>query len=138
MLKGFPGFWTEFGTILAGRHRLPCPNLGQCQLLMRWTAGVQNLCIQRQSLRVQPLGRVEGSLPPSSFLLTPSLSSLPSVQSVLVLQIPATAVQQEPNLARTLSCNSLAEPSLGRMAKVLEPLPDMSVAAAPWARRKSW
>ena len=49
-----------------------------------------------------------------------------------------TAVQQGPNLALNCSSNCRPAASLRTMAKVVDPLPDMSVAAAPWERRKSW
>ena len=48
------------------------------------------------------------------------------------------AVQQvAPNFALNFSTAVSAALRLGKMANVVEPLPDMSVTAAPWARRNS-
>ena len=43
-----------------------------------------------------------------------------------------------PNLALNFSASADAASSPWTTAKVVEPLPDMSVAAAPLARRNSW
>ena len=48
-----------------------------------------------------------------------------------------TAVQHGPNFALTFSSNCKAAASPLTTAKVVEPLPDISVAAAPFARRNS-
>jgi hypothetical protein len=53
-------------------------------------------------------------------------------------QTGTTAVQQFlPNLPRNVSASASAVAGLSTIANVVEPLPDISVAAAPLARKNS-